>query len=170
MLSFKNLVELFVLAALTRRHRVRLGDVRELVGRLKERGRSKHPLADATLASDDAGQLFLEEAGHVLNVTAGWQTEMEPIVAEHLRRIERDKHGIPLKLFPFTTTRLDDPRRPVVIDPRVSFGQPCLAGTGVPVVNLVERWEAGDDIASLAEDYGRKAAEVEEAIRYLKAA
>jgi uncharacterized protein (DUF433 family) len=95
---------------------------------------------------------------------------MAPIVAEHLRRIERDEHGVPLKLFPFTTTKLDDPRRPVVIDPRISFGQPCLAGTGIPVVNIVERWEAGDDIASLAQDYGRKAREVEEAIRYLKAA
>jgi uncharacterized protein (DUF433 family) len=36
-------------------------------------------------------------------------------------------------------------------------------------VNIVERWEAGDDIATLAEDYGRTTAEVEEAIRYLKA-
>jgi uncharacterized protein (DUF433 family) len=170
MLSFKNLVELFVLASLTRRHRVRLGDVRTLVRRMRERGSSKHPLADATLSSDEAGQLFVEEAGHVLNVSARWQEEMKPIVAEHLRRVERDAHGIPRKLFPFTTTRLEDTRRPVVIDPRVSFGQPCLAGTGIPVVNVVERWEAGDDIGSIARDYGRPPNDVEEAIRFLRAA
>lgn len=169
LLSFNNLVELFVLASLTRRHRVPLQHVRRLVKRLQERGRSAHPLADATLATDQAGQLFLEEAGHVLNVSAGWQEEMRPIVEQHLSRIERDQGGIPLRLYPFAKTKLDD-ERPVVIDPRVEFGRPCLIGTGIPVEVLAERWDAGDDIEAIGQDYHRDAHEVQAAIRYLRAA
>jgi uncharacterized protein (DUF433 family) len=55
--------------------------------------------------------------------------------------------------------------RNVIIDPRVSFGRPVLAGTGVPIDNLVERLNAGDTVEDLADDYGLTPDVVRDAIR-----
>ncbi len=55
--------------------------------------------------------------------------------------------------------------RTVVIDPRVSFGRSVLAGTGIPTAIIAERYKAGESVDALADDYGRKRVEIEEAIR-----
>jgi uncharacterized protein (DUF433 family) len=54
----------------------------------------------------------------------------------------------------------------VVINPRIRFGQPCIAGTRIPTAIIRERFEAGDSQEELAEDYGRRKEEIEEALRY----
>jgi uncharacterized protein (DUF433 family) len=69
------------------------------------------------------------------------------------------------RLFPFTRKRQPDEPKAVVIDPYVSFGRPVLAGTGIATAVVAERYKAGESIADLAEDYGRQALEIEEAIR-----
>ena len=53
----------------------------------------------------------------------------------------------------------------MVIDPNVSFGRPVLAGTGIPTAVIAERFNAGETIAELIEDYNRTPTEIEEAIR-----
>jgi uncharacterized protein (DUF433 family) len=53
----------------------------------------------------------------------------------------------------------------VVIDPELSFGRPVIAGTGLATEVIADRYKAGESIQELAEDYGRPAEEVEEAIR-----
>jgi uncharacterized protein (DUF433 family) len=83
----------------------------------------------------------------------------------YLRRVERDPVGVPIRLFPFATLRQTDDR-PIVIDPRVRFGRPCIAGTGIPTVVIHERFRAGDDMDEIAADYGRDRGEIEKAIRY----
>ncbi len=80
-------------------------------------------------------------------------------------RIERDPHGLPIRLYPFTRPGDLDQPRAVVIDPRVSFGRPVLAGTGIATAVIAERYKAGESTAELAQDYGREQAEIEEAIR-----
>jgi uncharacterized protein (DUF433 family) len=52
-----------------------------------------------------------------------------------------------------------------VIDPKVSFGRPVVAGTGIPTAVLAERFKAGDTISELADDYGANADAIEDAIR-----
>ena len=53
----------------------------------------------------------------------------------------------------------------VVIDPRIAFGQPVIAGTGIRTSIIAERFEAGESIEELVAEYGRTAREIEEAIR-----
>jgi uncharacterized protein (DUF433 family) len=154
-----------VLTSLRRRD-VPLGDVRRLVARFEREFGSRHPLAEAQLGDDGGGRLIVDIAGQVFNVGDDWQQEMQPIVESFLRRIKRDALGVPIRLFPFTTTNRDDERTPVVIDPRIQFGRPCLTGTGIPVDVVLERFEAGDSIDELAADYDRPAREIEEAIRF----
>lgn len=42
----------------------------------------------------------------------------------------------------------------VVIDPKIAFGQPCIMPGRVPVHAIVDRFRAGESVASLCADYG----------------
>ena len=101
---------------------------------------------------------------------------MREILEALLKRIERDERGLAVRLYPFsrrptvvapehTLPLLKDSPRLVVIDPRVGFGRPVLAGTGITTLTIAERFDAGESIEELAADYGRSREEIEEAIR-----
>jgi uncharacterized protein (DUF433 family) len=168
-LSFVNMVEAHVLSAIRYQHGVSLPAVRRAVGYLTEKFGSVHPLAEEQFQTDGVN-LFVERLG-LLNVSAPGQLAMREILCAFLRRVERDERGLAVRLYPFSrrpsavAPMLDDSPRLVVIDPRISFGRPVLAGTGVTTLTIAERFDAGESIESLAEDYGRSHEEIEEAIR-----
>jgi len=97
---------------------------------------------------------------------------MQQMIEAHLHRIEVDVHGLAMTLFPFVRRKpdpnivssMDDPRF-ISIDPRVRFGRPVIAGTGIPTAEIASRFRAGDSSAELADEYGRSQLEIEEAIR-----
>ena len=66
----------------------------------------------------------------------------------------------------FPVTPFDSNRRPVSISPVVSFGRPVLAGTRIPTEILAERYDAGESLESLAEDYGQSKENIEQAILF----
>jgi len=77
------------------------------------------------------------------------------------------KDGTPVRIYPFTGARCsDDAPRPIVIDPTVRFGAPVLNGTGVPTEIVFERFQAGETVALLAEDYDIAPDLIQEAIRF----
>ena len=90
---------------------------------------------------------------------------MREIISAALRRIDRDPAGVPIKLYPFTRSAMDETPTMVVIDPRLSAGRPVIAGTGVATHLIAERYKAGESISDLAHDYERGHEEIEEAIR-----
>ncbi len=163
-LSFINLVEAHVLAAIRRRYRIPFSKVRGAVGFLQRKLRTKYPLAAFAFTTDGIN-LFIEHLGGLINVTQEGQLAMRQLLQAYLRRIERDPDGIPVKLFPFTREPEADEPKAVVIDPYLAFGRPVLAGTGVATVIVAERYKAGESMEALAADYGRAQSEIEEAIR-----
>lgn len=163
-LSFLNLVELHVLGAIRREHEVSLPKVRIAIEFLKKQYESKHPLASHELETDGL-DLFVEQYGQLINISSAGQMAMREVLETSLRRIERDSSGIPIKLYPFTRNDIRAAPKLVVIDPQLSFGRPVIAGTGLATDIIAERYKAGESIDSLAQDYGRKKAEIEEAIR-----
>jgi hypothetical protein len=46
----------------------------------------------------------VDKLGSLINVTQAGQTEMAEILRDHLKRIQRDAAGIPVRLFLFTRT------------------------------------------------------------------
>jgi uncharacterized protein (DUF433 family) len=171
LLSFRNLVELHVLSAVRREHRVALKEIRNAVNYLRRDFASEHPLSDEQMLTDGKF-LFIKRLGKLINASRHGQLAAERLLEAHLQRIERDALNQPVRLFPFTREKHDGPRA-VVIDPRVQFGRPCIVGSGVPTEVIAQRFKAGDSMQLLAEDYRRKVEEIEEAIRYeteLKAA
>lgn len=174
LLSFLNLTELHVLAAIRREHGVKMPSVRVAIKYLAQHAEGslgkRHPLISQDLDTDGL-DLFVEQYGQLVNISQAGQIAMRQIISEALRRIDRDPSGLPVKLCPFTRSSTEDTPAMIVIDPRLSAGRPVIAGTGLATELIAERYKAGESIAVLAQDYGRENAEIEEAVRCeLKAA
>lgn len=165
LLSFLNLVELHVIASVRRVHRVSPPAVRRAINYLTRRFHSRHPLLDRQMMTDGKN-LFIEQYGSHVSISEHGQMYLANFLDAHLKRIEWDESHIPIRLFPFTRPDVKDSPQLVVIDPRVRYGRPCIAGTGVPTRIIAERYTAGESIGSLVRDYGRPQEEIEEAIRY----
>lgn len=168
-LSFINLVEAHVLAAIRRRHGVKLPKVRVALDYVKRQFTIERPLMDQSFQTDGL-DLFVERYGNLINASREGQRAMKDIIGVYLKRIEWDTKGLPIKLYLFTrdtqseATPASDPRV-VVMNPAVSFGRPVIAGTGIPVSSIYERYKAGDSIAELAQDFRLEISAIEEAIR-----
>ncbi len=168
LLSFKNLVELYVLESLRGFHDIGLPRIRRSVEELRIEKPSKYPLADYQLATRGR-KIYLEDVGdELINLTASGQHAFKAIMNPFLKRVERNDKGIAERLFPFTSRHhLENPDRAprvVVIDPRVAFGMPVLVGSRISTAFLMSRKNGGASISKLARDYGRSETEIEEAI------
>lgn len=163
-LSFINLIEAHVLAAIRRKHRVDMKAVRRAIDFLKHQFGSKHPLADHKFETNGV-DLFVERYGELMSVSQGGQLAVRQLLQAHLRRVDWDTKGMPLRLYPFT--RIGDVEQPrnIVIDPFVSFGRAVIAGTGVSTDIVAERFKAGESADELAKDYECDREKIEEAIR-----
>lgn len=168
LLSFINLVELHVLAAIRRKHTVPMPKVRAAIEYLRKNTRRaydrKHPLISKQLETDGL-DLFIQRYGELVNISQDGQLAMREVMSAALHRIERDDKGIPIRLYPFTRSDIRQAPAMVVIDPHISAGRPVIAGTGVATEVIAERYKAGESIEELARDYERKEEEIEEAVR-----
>ncbi len=163
-LSFLNLVELHLLAAIRRKHAVSMPSVRRAIEYLQKRYDTNHPLLDKELETDGL-DIFIRSYGQLINISQDGQTAMRHVMEAALKRIERDNNNIPIKLYPFTRAQIEDAPSVIMIDPNISGGRPVITGTGLATEIIAERYKAGESIHDLAYDYGRKEAEIEEAIR-----
>ena len=155
-LSFLNLVEAHVLAAVRRRYGVKLPKVRNALDYVRRQFRVEHPLINEAFQTDGL-DLFVERYGGLINASRDGQHAMKEVIGVYLKRIDWDAKGIPVRLYPFTrdtqaATPSVDPRV-VVMNPAISFGRPVIDGTGIPVVSIYERYKAGDSVADLAQDF-----------------
>lgn len=169
LLSFKNLVELYVLEGLRKIHGVHVSRIRTAVNFLLEHERSRHPLADYDIRTEGKNVGFYKK-GKLLNASLCGQYEMEEIVGGYFRRIDRDPHGVALRIFPYTKreqlTNKEQPPQTVEINPAVCFGLPVLKDSRLTTGFLATRFRGGDPIPSIAQSYGRSVAEIEEAIEW----
>lgn len=163
-LSFANVVECHVLKAMRRVHNIPMQRIRRALDWLDKRYPSPHPLLDRQFATDGL-DLFVEYYGELIKLGREPQLMMKSVLETYLKRIKRDRHGVPIKLYPFTRVAEDEDPGSIEIDARVAFGRPVLRGTGIPTQALAERYTAGESVDELAEDYGRSREEIEEAIR-----
>ena len=172
LLSFVNLVEVHVLAAIRRQHHVSLTTVRQALDYLKRKHPSSHPLADRSFETDGL-DLFVQSFEQLVNISKEGQLGMRKVLEIHLRRIERDPSGLAVRLYLFTRRHpqldvadtAEAGPQVIVVDPRVAFGRPVLSGTHIPTEVISQRFGAGESVEELADDYGRTPSEIEEAIR-----
>lgn len=163
LLSFTNLVEAHVLIAIVKAARF---DQKQLTTELDyiNRHLSTPQLYAGREFQIKGIDLLFERLGQQL-AASDREQEARQILKTYFDRIVRDEAGLPIKLFPFTKLSGSDEPKTVMIDPRISFGRPVLAGTGIPTAMLAERYKAGDSIDELAEDYNCDRLQIEEGIR-----
>lgn len=174
LLSFWNVAELHVLAALRRYHQITPQKLRRVIAYLAETFNSSHPLLTEKMLTDGVS-VFIDQTGSLINATKGGQIAIRQLMEAHLQRIEQDVDGLAITLFPFVhkspdvdnvpVAVLNDAPRIISLDPRIRFGRPVIAGTSIPTAEIAERFRAGDTFADLAAEYGRPTEEIEEAIR-----
>ena len=167
-LSFNNLVEAHVLRALRSVHGARMGNVRSALSYAEEQlGISRLLLHDELLTS--GGELFLQQLDQLINLSRSGQLALRTLLKDCLNRVERDDQRLPFRLYP-ALPRQSANARAISINPRISFGRPVLAGSGVSTRVLVDRIDAGEDIAAIAHDYGLDESQIHEAVLYEAAA
>jgi uncharacterized protein (DUF433 family) len=110
---------------------------------------------------------FLEPFARSL--TDSERTWLRKLLLQRLDRVELQEN-VAVRFYPTTRPPRQEAPRVVVLDPRIRFGRPTVAGHGTPTDSLFERHQAGDSIRLLAEDYGLSPEAVEEALRYEAAA
>ena len=167
LLSFANLCELHILTAIRRVHGVRLRKVRDSVEYVRDRLGADRPLIDREFLTNGI-DLFVEQASRLLNVSRQGQEALRGEFKDALERIERDREGNPVRLFPYSRTSSHTAEQPksIVIDPRLSFGRPVLTGVAVPTEIIFDRFQAGDSLEDMAKDYRVDEKEIEEALRF----
>jgi len=163
LLSFTNLVEAHVLIAIVKATRFDQKQLSTELDYINSHFSTPHLYARIEFQIEGIALLF-ERCGQQL-AASDREQEARQILATYFDRIVRDEVGLPIKLFPFTKLSGSDEPKTVMIDPRISFGRPVLAGTGIPTAMLAERYKAGDSIDELAEDYNCDRLQIEEGIR-----
>lgn len=172
LLSFVNVIEAHVLAAIRRVNGVPLRNGRPALDYVRAHFHSPHPLAERIFETDGV-DLLVRQFGEVINASKGGQIAMRDFIEAHLARIEHDVQGQAVKLFPFVRRRDDilpaeikgEPKL-IMVDPRIAFGKPVLRGSGIPTAAIADRFQAGESISSIFRDYDREPEEIEEALRY----
>jgi uncharacterized protein (DUF433 family)/transposase-like protein len=164
-IAFVGLVEGAVLRAF-REAGVPLQRIRPALERLKSEIGLEHALATKGVYTDGAEVLYdyARETGDPsmsgLVVVRNQQRVFSEILARYLKRISYgdDLWASRLWLPGFEAAK-------VIADPRRAFGRPIIESGRVRVEDVADRWRAGDPIEDVAQDYGLKAAEVEDVIR-----
>jgi uncharacterized protein (DUF433 family) len=168
-LSFWNLIEAHVLRSFRTDHGVSLKALRQALDFAERELRIERLLLRKELCAD-AGQLFLDRYGELINLSASGQLATRRLLEEHLRRVEWDAWKFPVRLYPFLSADLPSEERPIAIDPGISFGRPVVVRLGISTAVLAERMDAGESIEDLAADYGLSLPEIEQAVLYERTA
>jgi uncharacterized protein (DUF433 family) len=151
-LSFTNLIEAHVLRVIRQKHNIRLDKIRTALDFLEEVLKVPHPLARSEFKTDGV-DLFIEEIDHLVAVSRSGQLAMKDVLTHLLTRIEWDQQGFATRLSPILNSPQGEIGNLLYIDPRISFGKPTIAGTGIPTNVIANLYNAGDELEAIADDY-----------------
>lgn len=175
-LSFWNLVEAHVLRALRVKHSVSIKAVRVALDFAQDKYDINRLLLSPELRTE-AGDLFLDKYGELINLSKSGQLAMKTLLEDYLERIDWGTKKLPIRLYPFSRgfpvpneVSLNRAFRLVVIDPHVSFGRPVIERKGISTAIISDRIDAGESVQDLAEDYDLEPWEINGALIYEKAA
>jgi uncharacterized protein (DUF433 family) len=168
-LSFANLIEAHVLRSLRAEHGVSVKELRRALSYAEKSLGIDRLLLRPELRAN-AGRVFLDRYGELIEITASGQLAMRRLFDEHLKRIEWDSSRFPVRLYPFLSAAAPSAERPIVIDPRIAFGRPVVASRSIATSTIAERIDAGESVKDIASDYDLGQSDIEQAVVYERAA
>jgi uncharacterized protein (DUF433 family) len=159
-LTFYDLVEVAAIAS-AKNAGVKLPRIRAAIEYAQERFKADRPLLLERFLTDGR-DLYLHEieGSGDLHVNASQAGQIAfPYIAEVLRHLKYESER-PIQWWP---AGLD---RPILVDPRVGFGQPLIYPSGVRTETVVDRFLAGERMGAIAEEFGLTRELIEEALRF----
>jgi uncharacterized protein (DUF433 family) len=169
MLSFTNLIEAHVLRSLRTDRGVSVKAVRNALAYAQDKLGIDRLLLRPELRAD-AGRVFLDRYGELIDLSASGQLAMREMLLEHLKRVEWDDAEFPVRLYPIVSTAAITSDRSIVIDPRIAFGRPVVLSRSISTAAIAERIDAGETVEELAADYDLGTTEIVQAALYERAA
>ena len=162
-LSYMQLIEVAVVAAF-RRAGIKLRDIKAARAYVSQVLRKEFPFSEYEFKTNGKDLIIDHEhvdgknkgKGKLLLANRGGQLAWREIVGT-LNDFEYGD-GIAIRW------RVGGKSSPVIIDPRIAFGAPTVAGT--PTWIIKGRRDAGETIEDISEDFGIKRAEVRKAIEF----
>jgi len=126
---------------------------------------SEYPFAQMRFKTDGVHVLHAlaeyEDDGlhgqHLVATDVGGQLVWVQAVADRIGEFDYED-GLALRWHPRGRDSV------ILIDPRVAFGAPIIGGTGVPTRILRDRFQAGEHIEDIQEDFGLTRPQLEQAL------
>ena len=167
-LTWGEFVECWYVRQYRRTHEVPMAEVRRLINRLRSELGLKYPLAHRK-AYVAAGKKLAQRVQIESEISPkAWMVVAEPdgqlglstIAAQFLAEVDFGKadDGAAVSIHP------DGDRSPVCIQPDVAFGAPQIRG--IRTENLAELADAGEDMETIAADFGLERADLQAALSY----
>jgi uncharacterized protein (DUF433 family) len=163
-LSYLQLIEVAVVSAM-RRGGIRLNEIRATRAFMQNHFRAEYPFAEYRF-KHDGRSLWLSDRdipglkgkrGHLIRTGRQGQLAWASIIGR-LKEFEYERQGIVIKWH----VAGDDSA--VIIDPRISYGSPNVRG--VPTWIIKGRWDAGEAVGEIADDFRLKDREVSDALKF----
>lgn len=154
-LSYLQLIELAVAAA-CKEAGMKLTDIRSARAYFAGAFKTEHPFATLELMTDGV-DLALKAGADLLIGNKGGQLAWKEIIGKRFKEFDYEE-GLAARWH------VAGKKSPVIIDPRVRFGAPHVAG--VPTWLIKDRWETGEPLDELMNDLNLKAAEVSAALTF----
>lgn len=142
-LSYMQLIELAV-AASCKEAGMKLADIRAARAYFAGAFKTDYPFATLDLATDGV-DLAVKAGAELLIGNRNGQLAWKRIIGERFKEFDYEG-GIAARWH------VAGPNSPVVIDPRIEFGAPTIGG--IPTWTLRGRWEAGESLEDIGDDFG----------------
>src|SRR6266511_1654069 len=124
----------------------------------------EHALASGRLYTDGSSILYDYATRHgdeeILTVVLTGQRVFSDVIRDYLQRITYAQDDWAERIvLPIT------PRHVVEVDPNRAFGQPVFVRGGARMKDVLDRFRAGEPLASVAQDFDLESQDLEDAIR-----
>lgn len=162
-LSYMQLIEVGVVAAM-RSQGVKLKAIRDTRAYASDILKSEYPFAEYKFKKDgkhlilEYEQIDEKVKDKLLYTSRGGQLGWKEILGQRLEEFEYENEKIAIKWH------VAGRKSSVIIDPRISFGSPNVHGCATWAI--VGRWNAGESIADIAEDFGLEQESVVDALKF----
>lgn len=110
------------------------------------------------------GGIFFDRYERLIDLSSG-QMVLREIMRAYLERVVY-QHGVAFRLYPLSHVEPQRAPRIVMLDPRIAYGRPIVEARGIKTATIAERFDVGESVLQIAEDYSLEPTHVEEAIRY----
>jgi uncharacterized protein (DUF433 family) len=161
-MTFNSLLELYVFEKLKQKGHSRKR-ILESYYAISKFYNTKYPFTIKNIIT--AGNLILlDHEDKFISANKSFQLNLKEILKPYIEKIEFDEEGKAKRFYP------SGKDKSVVIDPEIQFGAPTIKGTRINVANLVEEFESGDSIGTLAKIYNLREEEINDAIEFIQAA